>query len=906
LVSGRAEWAGALPASDTLDRAASVLARSLDSPLLDTPAAIRIDDVTAGLLDARFEVKESGAALFLCNERELPSGVRTLLGKPTRFAGREPELRMLEAALDACVEGSCPRVVLVTAGPGVGKSRLQHELVQRVRAQGEEVEVLFARGDSTHTEVPLSLLGQLVRHAARISGGEPLAVRREKLRARLGLHVDPSQRRSVAAFLGAIAHVHFADEDDLELRAARQDPALMADQLRRSLNNFILAECRAHPVLMVLDDLHWADFASVELFDFALRIARDLPLLVVAFARPEVHQRFPNLWSARGLSEIRLGGLSRKTCERFVREVLGTGVSDEKVISIASGCEGNAFLLEELVRAAIESPGAVPETVLVMMHSRIEAFPPEARRVLRAGSIFGETFWRGALDALLGGASTSVDDWLNMLVEREMLVRHSNASFRGEVQYTFRHGLVRDAAYEMLTHDDRMIGHQLAGAWLQQAGEPSAIVIAQHFDLGGDPSRAAALYCRAAEQALEVSDFVAVIARASRAEACGPSDEDREKLALTLAEAHFWRGDIAIASVLAQRAMKALPPSSDRWFAALQKAAEAAERLGRSDDILALAGLLVENHRPDASSQSEAIALSITASQCSSIGALDLASKLLSLVEPMESLIHHEPRVAGTVASARAMFAFMTGNVEMHQVERQAAIVAFEQTGHARRACHERCWLAVATMDVGAHAQARELLGAVLAEAQRLELRLVEAAAKYCLGTTLSRLGAIAEALEVARSAVADFVEQGDARRIASSRAALADVLLLAGDLDRAEQEARRAVETGRAPWSWYFMATLADVLVARGRAAEALEVARVAHAPLDSGEHVIGEAKIRLVFGEALAATGDIARARDVIAIARDRLLARAARISDPDLRRSFLERVPENERTLRNPKNA
>ncbi len=900
LVSGRAELSGVLPASDTLDRAAAMLVGRADSTRIAMPSTIQLDAVTAALLDARFDVKELDATLFLCHEREFPPPfARTFLGRPTQCVGRQTELNMLEMALAACIEGSCMRPILVTANPGGGKSRLQHEFVEHVRAQNEEVEVWFARGDSMRAEVPLGLVGQVVRHAARLSGGEPLLVRREKLRARVALHVEASLRQRVTAFLAEIAGVRIPGQDDVELRAARQDPKLYAHQVRQAFADFLQAECRTRPLLIVLDDLHWADLASIDLLDFVYRQALDLPLLVLALARPEVHERFPTLWARRGLSEIRLGRLPRKASERFVRDILGESLSADKVTSIVSRSDGNAFLLEELVRAVAEAREEVPETVLAMMHSRIEAFPPEVRRVLRAGSILGEVFWRGSLDLLVGGGS-SLDACLESLTNGEMLVRHRETSFPGQVQYSFRHGLLRDAAYEMLTDADRTLGHKLAGEWLEMVGESSAMVIAQHFDRGGDLARAAGFYCRAAEQALDANDFAAVIAHASRAEVCDPRPEDRGKLQLLRSEAHFWRGDIAEASLLAREAMGALPQGSDRWFAAAQKAIEAAERLGQSDEVLRLANVLLQNHRRESASSAEAIALSFTVSQCSSIGAQDQASKLLSLVDTIAGRIGDEPRVLGAVASGRAMFAFMTGDVEAHWRERQAAAIAFERAGHTRGACHERCWLAVAAMDLGAYGEALELLNVVLAEARRLELRVVEAAAKYCLGTTLARLGRLPEARELAMSAVADFVEHGDARRIASSCAALADVLLVAGEFDRAEAEARRALDTGRPPWQWFFMATLADVLLARGFAAEALNVVRPAYEVVNSGRYAVGEAKIRLVFAKGLEAIGDTATARDVIQVAQQRLFDRAARISNAELRRSFLESVSENERTL------
>jgi predicted ATPase len=125
-----------------------------------------------------------------------------------------------------------------------------------------------------------------------------------------------------------------------------------------------------------------------------------------------------------------------------------------------------------------------------MIQARIERLDPAARRVLRAASIFGETFWRGGVEALLGGGDTAA--WLAELVEQDLVAIRDDARFAGEVELCFPHALVREAAYGMLTEGDLVAGHWLAGQWLEQAGETDPAVLKEHFERcerGGGPDR---------------------------------------------------------------------------------------------------------------------------------------------------------------------------------------------------------------------------------------------------------------------------------------------------------------------------------------------------------------------------------------------------------------------------------
>src|SRR6185312_14954971 len=157
---------------------------------------------------------------------------RPLLGKPTPCVGREIELGMLEASLSTCIEEGEPRAVLVKAPPGVGKSRLRHELVRRIsRAREGDVLLVIGRGDPLSAGTSYGLLGQALRRLAGIRDGEGLEARREKLARRVGERLKEEEAPRVVAFIGELAGVPFPDEHDVRLRAARQDPRLMSDQI---------------------------------------------------------------------------------------------------------------------------------------------------------------------------------------------------------------------------------------------------------------------------------------------------------------------------------------------------------------------------------------------------------------------------------------------------------------------------------------------------------------------------------------------------------------------------------------------------------------------------------------------------------------------------------------------------
>ncbi len=523
VVLGRGVLSQAPFAGEIVDGAVRLVRRAAPLSARETRGearAVRIDEATARLVGPTFDVVEIDGAHWLRGEHERPSAERTLLGRPTTCVGREREMSTLEVLFAECVAEPIARAVLLTSGPGMGKSRLCHEVVRRLRGRDEEVEIWEARGDPVGGGSAFGMLGQLLAQAAGFVSGEVEGVRRRKLAARVARVVAPAEAPAVAELLGVIAGARVPDaEASARLRAVRKDPLSIGDPLRRAWLALLAAECAAHPLVLVLEDLHWGDLPTVSLVDEALRALRELPIFVLATGRPEVHALFPRLWEQCELQELRLSRLTRRAGERLAREALGEGANAATVATLVDHAEGNAFFLEELIRAAAEGKGSMPDTVLSMVQSRLEGMEPAARRVLRAASVFGLGFWSGGVAAMV---DEDVPRWLETLAEREVISSPREGRFPGEAEHAFRHAMVREAAYAMLTEADRALAHRLAGTWLEGAGEGDPRVLARHFELGGELDRAAACYERAAEQALYGNDLEAAIDRAEWALAHAP------------------------------------------------------------------------------------------------------------------------------------------------------------------------------------------------------------------------------------------------------------------------------------------------------------------------------------------------------------------------------------------------
>lgn len=351
MATGRGALRGRTAVGEVVEVAARSLKTGSQPSAGSAPTGVFIDSLSAKLLAGRFaQTAQSGGAILLYEERD-PDASRPLLGKPTPCVGREAELGTLESQLAGCIEESAARVVLFTAPPGLGKSRLRHEFLRRIEKRSDAITVLLGRGDIMSAGAAYGILRTALHRLCGISGSEPQEIQRALLRTRVGQHLQPADQDRVVLFLSELCGVPFPEAGKPMLQAARQNPKIMRDALRRAVLDFFAVECAAAPIALVLDDLQWGDELTVSVLDELLRELAGAPLFVLAFARPEVHQTFPKLWPTHGVQEIPLRGLSKKACERLVVQVLGREVGAETIARAVEQSEGNALFLEELIRS---------------------------------------------------------------------------------------------------------------------------------------------------------------------------------------------------------------------------------------------------------------------------------------------------------------------------------------------------------------------------------------------------------------------------------------------------------------------------------------------------------------------------------------------------------------------------
>ncbi|XYI02491.1 protein kinase domain-containing protein [Sorangium sp. So ce1128] len=916
LATGRNEPTGRSPLGEVLDRAAALLETAAPPARADSRyEGVHIDAVTRALLDVRFEVVEHGGLFWLEAEREIGEGARKLLGKPSPYVGRDRELRHLLELVDESFTERRATAALVTAAAGMGKSRLRHEVVEALRQRHPNVALSVVRGDSIGAGSAFAMLAGSLRGALGIAAGDAPDARRRKLTRALAPLLADEERLRVAGFLGELLGVALSDEERLAQRAARHNPTLMVEGIQRAYIDYARAVTGVRPVLVVLEDLHWGDAPSVRIFDRALRELGDRPYAVLAFARPEVHEVFPRLWAERGHSELRLRELPARAAEQLVQSALGASLAPEEVSALVQRAGGNAFYLEELIRARAEGRGrALPETVLGMVEARLAALGPEARRQLRAASVFGEVAWVGGVRALLGAPAPGMserDGWAE-LVEREILERRPSSRFAGEEEIAFGHALLREGAYAMLTYRDRALGHRLAGEWLLQVGEQDPMVLAEHFTRGADGAHGAEQYCRAAELALRGADLTVLFARVQRAIACGATGESLAVLCMLRMDALIWTRDYAEGHRCALEALELTTPGSYAHGHALSGALSCAAKL---DDRRAVEALLPRFRAEDLSVDDGADSGGRILSALLWDGPTELLwEALMELAEQRWRRLGQEisPAIEGKAHLAADVR--LSSGIWLCHAERDswgalevylAAARRLEALGNERFVRLVESHMATAYVGLGAFDAAEALIDRVLAAKDAPEGG-VSMVAVQCRGAMLLERRKTTEALELVNASVLRHPLK--VCRIVRSRSEVARLLiieghLLRGELDEAEAEHRAVDPTTLVPAVRAAQVSLlAEIRLRQGRVEESVALAREAfswnqHA---RASFLLRQEAIPVLYAEALHASGDVDAARAVIRAARDDLLARADRIGDPAFRKSFLESISANARTL------
>jgi eukaryotic-like serine/threonine-protein kinase len=880
---------------EAVERAGTML-RALDER---EPAAIWLDEVTAGLLDARFQVtpRTNGLLVFLLSGED-PSvdAARPLLGRPTACVGRERELAMLELTFAACSDDGEARAILVTGPPGIGKSRLRHEFLRGCQRRPAPPTVLVGYGDPLRRSGAGSVLGGAIARWCGLNAGAPDDENRARLAARVGRRLT-RDREITIAFIGELCGVAPGPAAAAELRAARQNPSIMADRLTRAWIAWVSAECAAEPVLLVLDDLQWSDAQTVQLVGAALRESDALRFMVLALARPEVLDVFPDVWASRRTT-LPLSALPRSATRRLIKQVLGDAVGEDTVQRIVTRAGGNALYLEELIRAADAHREKVPDTVFAMLSARIGLLPARERLVLRTASVFGEHFPALGVRALLDAEQEGADlaSLIDELCRQEVLERP--AQDPGSGRWRFRHALMCEAAYGLITPDDAAVLHSRAASFLESDGEDPA-VIASHAERGGDKSRAIRQYGFAAERAYRNNDLAAVVSLVARAIGCGAQGEELGHLLNIEAPALSYQCDFATAYAASARALELLPPGNPKRIASLAANTFAGIQLGKVMNEQ-IEELLAVTPAPGALGEY------VTALGYAGIGHIVLAhrsfaQRVIARVRELEGELGDDAFAHGHSDYWQMRFLEMLGDdpyATRHHAE--LAAVYHERAGNRRMLSVTLASLGDCERQLHSRARAEQLMREAVALAREIGEPISWSFVQQYLANLLAASGTDDQLVEAEALAVQAIELAGDGQAYrALALTARSLVAVRRGEHAQAEGHAREAHRLLRAirlrAYYPQIDAVLIRALLAGGASEAALEVAEAADRELGELAPLgLAEISLRLWIARARRAAG-----RDAapgIEIALGHLARRADKILDAAARQHFLAHVDEH----------
>jgi class 3 adenylate cyclase/tetratricopeptide (TPR) repeat protein len=429
------------------------------------------------------------------------SGIEAVRRAGAPFVGRQAELALLEGLFQRTVADRTVRLVTVVGEPGVGKSRFVGELAALLDDRPQLVTWRHGRCLPYGDGITFWALGEIVKAEAGILETDSPAQVSDKLREAVAALVpDPSEREWLRARLTPLLGI--ADPDAVKPERA---------ELFAAWRRLIEAMAASRPVVLVVEDLHWADPAMLEFLGHLVERASGLPLLIVATARPELLERHPG-WGddSPAATRIPLGALSDLETAQLVAALVGGSVLPVGVQALLlERAAGNPLYAEEFARlladrglvvtdqAAAVPEIPVPETVHGLIAARLDALTPEARALVQNAAVVGRVFWPGAVAAMDGGGSggpepglpvepdQAVQAGLAELERKQLVQRARTSSVQHQDEYVFWHALVRDVAYAQIPRAGRARRHQAVAEWVEAvAGErvgDLAEVVAHHY-----------------------------------------------------------------------------------------------------------------------------------------------------------------------------------------------------------------------------------------------------------------------------------------------------------------------------------------------------------------------------------------------------------------------------------------
>ncbi|MFO0559151.1 MAG: protein kinase [Polyangiales bacterium] len=878
LGTARALAAGAAPPMEVVERCAKDLDRAR--------GAIAVDEDTARVLRAHFVIEGADGAWVLRGERASYTAVSSkVLGREVPMVGRERELEVLLDAAKGAKRAKSNAAALVLGAPGIGKSRLRVEFLRELEREHPFAQ-LAIRSDPMLQDVPFGAIARAIRHRAMVEPDDHPSVRGAAL-SRWARSIQSAVDLAVLRVLAGVDDEPDSLGDDADRRRAR---------LREGFSQVVaaLAKQGEGTLVLLIEDLQWLDEASVDAIAWTLEGPTDHWLFALALGRPETTRRWPRLWDGTLAARVELGPLTERATEQLVFAALGGDASPDRVRAIVERSTGNPLFAEELVRSALADDGELPLAIQAAFQGRLDSLPPEAKRAALVASVLGMTVWPDAITAM--EPSIEADAALAALVHAELLSKRQRARLGRRSEYLWRHALLRETAYAMLSPEDAARCHAAAARWLTAAGERDDAVLGEHFARAGEGANAAEHLLAAARKALREGANAAAISHAERALSCDAyANETGANLHSIAAAATHRAGHYEAALEHSARGL-ALAPSRALALQLTGQRALTLRRTGRVRDAVELlhAALSMRTEREDAADSSATYAARVYVElegAWADVQRMEFEraeQRATAVLAKIDATMDKGLELAARHALAQALHG--AEKLERSLREHRAVVDEAAAQGYRWRSIGARVGLAQVLLALGLAEAALRELDAVIEQARAAGLPSSEGYGQHHRGRALLRLGRANEADEAQRRAGEIADRLGNPALAASVHAARAAIAALDGATDRASEHAEKALAISNIPrgWAAAALATRAWVSVQRGEKAKARATIEESLSRIDEGGEDEGDESALAVVLRACACSSEGVLAERARRAARRRFEARAEGIEDPGLRAS------------------
>jgi class 3 adenylate cyclase/tetratricopeptide (TPR) repeat protein len=467
------------------------------------------------------------------------------------LVGRERELDALRDVFARARTQRSVQLVTLVGVPGIGKSRLAYELMQAVEGEPELAAWRQGRSLPYGDGVSFWALGEIVKaQAGVLESDRPQEAHAKLRRAVAALATEPAEANWMTDWLGTLVGL---GGDEEALAGDRRGEGFAA------WRGFLEALAEAQPLVLVFEDLHWADDGLLDFIDELVEWTSGVPLLALCTARPELLERRPGWGGGKANAvTISLPPLTDSETARLIAALLeGPMLAAETQQALLARAGGNPLYAEQYVRMLAERSGleGLPETVHGIIAARLDALSAEEKMLLQDAAVVGTVFWRGAVEAIDGVNQAQTGALLHALERKEFVQRARRSSVANETEYAFRHVLVRDVAHAQIPRAVRADKHRRAAEWIESLGRPEehAELIAHHYlralELAQAAGQEAVVLSESARRALRDAGDRAASLGANAAAArfyvgaldLWPADDpERARLLVAAGRARFW------------------------------------------------------------------------------------------------------------------------------------------------------------------------------------------------------------------------------------------------------------------------------------------------------------------------------------------------------------------------------